>query len=120
MDYVVKRFLQFVAQIRLYHWQTHVYARHKATDKLLTQLEPLVDRFVETMSGKYGTRPHLEGGLSVQNLDDCTARQYVLDFTAFLESMDDRLLEPPNSDLLSIRDELVVELNRALYLFTLS
>ena len=32
-------FLQLRDQIKLYHWQTRVYARHIATDMNLTKLE---------------------------------------------------------------------------------
>lgn len=34
-------------QIKLYHWQTHLYSRHTATDNALTKLDENIDEFVE-------------------------------------------------------------------------
>ena len=53
-------FLQLRNQIKLYHWQTRVYARHIATDQILEKLEKNIDSFVEIYIGKYG-RPRLTG-----------------------------------------------------------
>ena len=47
-------FLHLRNQLKLYHWQTHVYARHIATDKVLEKLDNSIDSFVEVYSGKYG------------------------------------------------------------------
>jgi hypothetical protein len=40
-------------QIKLYHWQTKMYSRHKATDEVLEKLDKLIDMFVEVWMGKY-------------------------------------------------------------------
>jgi len=122
VDNIAARFLGFVAQVRLYHWQTHVYARHRATDRLLKNLEPLVDRFVEVMIGRFGRRPSLDGvgeRFAPRDLDDAAATEYVKEFASFLES-GSKIFDPPSSDLTSIRDNLLEELNRARYAFTLS
>ena len=47
-------FLTIRTEIKLYHWQTRSYARHKATDRFLETFEPLVDRFVEAAQGIVG------------------------------------------------------------------
>ena len=49
---LVKMFLEMLTTIKLYHWNTHSYARHKATDELHEKLSDLVDEFVEVMQGK--------------------------------------------------------------------
>ena len=54
----VNFFFQLREQIKLYHWQTHSYARHKATDDVITALDETIDEYVETYMGKYG-RPRL-------------------------------------------------------------
>ena len=41
-------------QIKLLHWQTKSYARHKAYDDIYHSLGDLVDKFVEMYMGKYG------------------------------------------------------------------
>jgi hypothetical protein len=47
-------FLQLRNQIKLYHWQTRVYSRHIATDKILENLDTAIDSYVEVYIGKYG------------------------------------------------------------------
>ena len=39
--------LEFSAQVKLYHWQTKVYARHVASDKLFGEINSLIDQFVD-------------------------------------------------------------------------
>lgn len=39
-------------QIKLYHWQTHRFSRHKATDDLVSSLDENIDKFVEIYMGK--------------------------------------------------------------------
>ncbi len=39
-------------QIKLYHWQTKSFARHKATDDLTAALDLAIDNFVEVYMGK--------------------------------------------------------------------
>ena len=65
-------FLQLRNEIKLHHWQTHIYARHIATDNVLKSLEKLIDSFVEIYIGKYG-RPRITGKnaeLTLHNLSE--------------------------------------------------
>jgi len=45
-------------QIKLYHWQTLSFSRHKATDAVIEKLDGLIDSFAEVYFGSYG-RPRL-------------------------------------------------------------
>ena len=47
-------------QIKIYHWQTMSFPRHKATDELVGKLDDNIDKFVEVYMGKYG-RPKFTG-----------------------------------------------------------
>lgn len=42
-------FLSFRDQLKIYHWQTSVYTRHVAADKLFDVLEDQIDRFMEVL-----------------------------------------------------------------------
>ena len=50
----VNFFLTLQAQLKIMHWQTKGYARHKALDDTFGELLDLVDTFVEEAMGKYG------------------------------------------------------------------
>ena len=45
-------------QVKLYHWQTMSFSRHKATDDLVTSLDTNIDKFTEAYMGRYG-RPKM-------------------------------------------------------------
>lgn len=115
-------FLQLQNQIKLYHWQTRVYARHVATDKILEELGTSIDSFVEIYIGKYG-RPKLSGknaALTLHNLTEAGATRVVVAAIKYLQGPITKSLNAAlDTDLINIRDELIGDLNQLLYLFTL-
>lgn len=114
-------FLHLRDQIKLYHWQTKVYARHIATDKILEHLEKNIDSFVEIYIGKYG-RPRIGGKnavITLHNLNEAGATRLVNAAIKYLQGPLTKSLRPIDTDLMNIRDEMVGDLNQLLYLFTL-
>jgi hypothetical protein len=115
-------FLHLRDQIKLYHWQTRVYSRHIATDKVLEKLETSIDSYVEIYIGKYG-RPRLSGKnatITLQNLTEAGAVRLVNSAIKYLQGPLTKTLKPGvDADLMNIRDEIVGDLNQLLYLFTL-
>ena len=114
-------FFKLQHQIRMYHWQTGVYARHQATNGLLETLDGLVDKFMEIYQGKYGKINLQDKKLQIviDHLSDEGAVQYIRHQIGFLRSvLDEGMLSEEDTDLLNIRDEIMGELNRTLYLFT--
>jgi hypothetical protein len=115
-------FLHLRDQIKLYHWQTRVYSRHMATDKILEKLDKSIDAYVEIYIGKYG-RPRLGGKnatLSLQNLSEAGVVRLVSAAIKYLQGPLTKSLKPvADSDLVNIRDEMIGDLNQLLYLFTL-
>lgn len=115
-------FLHLHNQIKLYHWQTRIYSRHIATDKILETLNKSIDLFVEVYIGKYG-RPRLtakHGTVVVHNLTETGALKLVTSAIKYLQGpLTKSLKVGSDSDLLNIRDELIADLNQLLYLFTL-
>lgn len=114
-------FLQLRNQIKLYHWQTRIYARHIATDQIIDKLDKNIDSFVEIYIGKYG-RPRLAGAnaaLTLQNLTEAGASRLIKAGIKYLQGLSKSLRAAIDSDLLNLRDEMVGDLNQLLYLFTL-
>ena len=112
-------FLQLRNQIKLYHWQTRIYARHIATDQIIDKLDKNIDSFVEIYIGKYG-RPRLAGAnasLALQNMTEAGASRLIKAGIKYLAKI--ALRAGADSDLLNLRDEMVGDLNQLLYLFTL-
>lgn len=114
-------FLHLRDQIKLYHWQTRVYARHIATDQILEKLEKNIDSFVEVYIGKYG-RPKLTGKnttITLQNLSEAGATRLITSAIKQLQGSLMKSLKEYDADLINIRDEIVADLNQLLYLFSL-
>jgi hypothetical protein len=115
-------FLHLREQIKVYHWQTRVYARHIATDKVLIALDELIDKYVEIYIGKYG-RPKLSqtsGTIRIQNMTEAGATKLIQSSIKHLQTKFVRKLSRDrDTDLINLRDEIVGELNKLLYLFTL-
>jgi DNA-binding ferritin-like protein len=114
-------FFTLRSQIKLYHWQTYQFARHKATDDLITALDELMDSYVEVYMGKYG-RPKMTSTTNstvVKNMSESTAAAFVRGSIKYLETTLVKRLKPTDTDLINIRDEMLSNLNKLLYLFTL-
>jgi hypothetical protein len=108
-------------QIKLYHWQTSVFARHKATDDVLKALDESIDKYVEVYMGKYG-RPRMTAKthtIHVKNMGEKEAVRFVKMCIHALIEVVPNGLGPADTDLMNIRDEMLAELNQLLYLFTL-
>ena len=109
-------------QIKLYHWQTYQHARHIATDKYLESLDKHIDYFVEVSMGKYG-RPKVTGAtatITLKNMTEKTAAIYLKAARTYLQGTFSKTINPKDTDLLNIRDEILGDLNQLAYLFTLA
>ena len=129
---LIEIFLQFPSQVKLYHWQTTSYPRHKASDNLVSGIQELIDQFVETYQGKYqriylksDTRPRDPTGQSdttipIYDLNDRNIVAYLEEFKTFLRNDIFQIIKETDTDLINIRDEMLSLINQTLYLFTLA
>jgi len=122
-QHIVTMFLQMLNTVKLYHWKTTSHSQHKATDDLYSELNSSIDTFVETMLGKTGSRVNLTGTHSIPLLDytDLSGfKKEVEIYKQFLINMDNdsNLKSNINTDLMSIRDEILGHLNQFSYLLT--
>jgi hypothetical protein len=115
---IVCHLLTIRNQIKLYHWQTKQFARHKATDDLTAALDLNIDAFVESYMGRYG-RPHVTGGIKLHNFSEAAAKAFVAKETKYLERDLPRKIGKNDTDLLNLRDTILGDLTKVSYLFTL-
>ena len=119
---LVKTFFEILTSIKLYHWKTKSYSQHKATDDLHEKLSDQVDRFVEVLIGKSSKRIHMvEEKMRLYDFNTKTKfKDKIFEFRQFLIDLDDIFYQKKDSDLLTIRDDMLESVNQFLYLFTLS
>ena len=117
----VQFFLQMRNQIKLYHWQTYSYSRHKATDDVVNSLDEHIDLYVEVYMGKYGRMKMSgkTGSFKIENMTDKQAVAFVKECIKILQGPLVKHLKDSDTDLMNIRDEMLGDLNKLLYLFTL-
>jgi hypothetical protein len=98
---------------RISHWLTPSYESHKITDKLYKNLDNNIDRFIEVWISKHGkNKPLFDKEVKVRNLPDKIFLSYLKFSHSKITKMDIKDL-----DLAHIRDEILEDLSRAIYLF---
>lgn len=117
---IVQTFLQILNMVKLYHWKTHSYAQHKATDELYGKLNENIDRFIEVLLGKDASRIKMvEKQLLLVDPDKLADfKEKIYEYRSFLIDLEKIFDEKKDSDILSIRDDILVDINQFLYLLT--
>ena len=114
-------FLTFRDDMKIYHWQTSSYARHKSSDALVASFTILMDRFLEVIQGSRGVRLHIPPDSAMfENQTDTSIVSLLQNFKAWLEEELPKYLNKNETELFNIRDEMLADVNQTLYLFTFS
>lgn len=118
---IIKLFFHMSNTIKLYHWQTTSFSRHKATCDLFNNLQPLIDDFIEVYMGRYD-RPSFSDGfkLHIKELSDDSAAELIQEYIDYLKNELPKYMKSSDTDLLNIRDDMLSNLNKIQYLFTLN
>jgi len=119
-SHIVHIFLEMLNIIKLYHWKTKSYAQHKATDELHENLSKNIDKFVEVLLGKDESRIRMiEKDIELMDFSDTISfKEKMYEYRDFLTNLDRYFSERTDSDLFSIRDDILADVNQFLYLMT--
>lgn len=114
-------FLEMLMTVKVYHWWTHSYAEHRATDELYGKLNKYIDKFVEVMLGKTGSRLNMKNKKIIFT-NPSTKKEFIKTINEYKlllrNKMDIYIDIVKDTDLLNIRDEILGNLNQFLYLLT--
>jgi len=118
---LVTTFMEMLTMIKVYHWNTHSFAQHKATDEIHAKLSENVDKFIEVLLGKKESRLHdlNEKIQLIRSKNTVDFKNRIYEYRECMIRLSDCFDARKDSDLLSIRDEILADLNQLLYLFTL-
>lgn len=116
-SHITKNLLELLNMVKLYHWKTYSYAEHEATDTLYAKLSKHIDEFVEVLLGKNDSAiQKMEKKLKMIDAKNTTdLKKRVYEYRDYFISMN-KIFDEKDSDLLNIRDEIIADLNRFLYL----
>jgi hypothetical protein len=59
-------FFEFLLMVKMFHWNTHSFSTHKATDEIYSSLNENMDKFMEVLLGKSGKRINIENGRNIK------------------------------------------------------
>ena len=114
---IVRFFFTIQLLVKQYHWRTTSFARHKASEQLLTNLDENVDKFIEIFIGRYNVKPIITSiKMEKTFLSDEGNMDLLLQIRTYLELLNNKITD---SDLLNIRDELIGNINQTIYLYNL-
>lgn len=117
------KFLEMLLTLKLFHWKTTNYSTHKATDELYGKLNENMDEFIEVLLGKSGKRIDLVKHKNIKLIDLTSQKALeseVNKFKYYLVGLDNNkaLKSMTNTDLYSIRDTILANMNQFLYLLS--
>jgi hypothetical protein len=116
---IVQMFLEFLDAIKLYHWKTVSYSQHKATDELHEKLSKSIDSFMEVLLGKTKRIQMFHRQIRLYDFHSVgPLKEKIFEFREYLVDLS-HMLDKKDSDLLSIRDDMLGHVNQFLYLLTL-
>ena len=116
----VNLFLGLQSQLKIFHWQTKGYARHNAFATIREDLDGLIDDFVEEAMGQYGrfVLDDETNTILLANLSDLKPIEMANTICEALIQLTEQL-DPKDTNLLNIRDEMLGKIQKLKYLLTL-
>lgn len=114
-------FLLVTNKLKIYHWATKSYARHVASQALYESLSDNVDKFMETIQGMENKRLIIPPNQSIQykNENDKTIVTFLQNFANWLKDTLPTTFNKKETELSNIRDDMLTDVNKTLYLFSL-
>jgi hypothetical protein len=108
--HIIIRSLDFLNNLKLFHWNTHSYSEHMASDELFEHLVKKTDTLIESF---LQTRIPIKSTIDI-NTDKKAFLKKLKDFKQFMQKV-----HLPN-ELYSLRDEIVIDIDQFEYRLTLN
>lgn len=121
MHDIIQPLMSLVGQIKLFHWCTMSFAKHKALDDLHAALSEKIDLLVEAYIGRT-LKKHPMKTFVVETKATTDTKK----IETYLETERDKLVAMTKNtfadypDINNIVEEMVAEINKALYICKLS
>jgi DNA-binding ferritin-like protein len=115
----INLFLGLHTQLKIFHWQTKGHARHELFAKVRDTFEGLMDEFVEQAMGQYGRFELGEENdtIKMMNLSQLKPTDLANTICESLVDMTNQI-NPQDTNLLNLRDEMLGLIQKMKYLLT--
>lgn len=114
---IVTVFLEMMNTIKLFHWKTKTYSQHIASDEFYEKIGESTDKFIEILLGKCKQRIDMIDNrmklIDIKAADNLKEKMF--EYRSFMIDLDIFLHPKRDSDLISIRDDILGQINRFLY-----
>lgn len=116
---VIKYFMSLLDQIKLFHWASKSYAKHKALDELHSTLSDKIDTLIESYLGRVKAQPLRSFKVDISISSDIEKTE------KFLEKERDEIVKlsarwKKYPELQNVLQEIANEINKTLYLCNLA
>lgn len=109
--------------VKLYHWKTSSYDKHKITDELYNTLSNEIDSFVEVYQGQMKLGERLVFNMAndekenclLNNKDDEEFIKYINECLGKMEDIKNKYIKD-KTQLINIVDNMIASINKAMYL----
>jgi len=102
--------LDFLNNLKLFHWTTHSYSEHMAADQLFEELTKKIDTLIESF---LQTRIPIKSTIQLNTNKNAFLKK-IKEFKTFLKNV-----HLPN-ELFSLRDEIIIDIDQFEYRLTLN
>lgn len=117
---VILNLVQIQNQFRFLHWQTNGYSKHKTYGKIYNDFGKLIDEFAESCMGKHGKFEfNSEFKIVFKDIKSLNLQKFIDNTTEYLISITEYYDPKEDSDLLNLRDEMLLKINKLKYFLTL-
>jgi len=119
---ILNHLLTLQNQMKLYHWQTKSYARHKAADEFVTKSMTIIDRIVESYQGEHDeiALSNSDKSIALDNITDKDIINFLKKAKRMINADFSQLIQDDdNPELSNLRDEMLENIDITLYLFEL-
>lgn len=113
---ITKTFMDMLVVIKLYHWKTMYLTIHLATDELYKDINKNIDRFMELLIGKtnYNIKNICFNCFSIQTKHEFI--EIINGYIQYLRNLSSVLDSHYDSELITIRDEIIGDFLQLIYL----
>lgn len=117
---ILQQMMSLVGQIKLFHWATMCYAKHKALDDLYEVISDKVDLFIESYMGRMKDKQPLKkfNVATSASTDTKKIEKYLEDEREKLLALNNKM--PGYPELQNILQEMAAEMSKAIYICRMS